>query len=198
MPLPTGTRRLAVPVVAFLLGLAVLGAAVVLTIAPSKQVGSSAVGGPFSLVDQNGRPVSEKDFAGRPYLVFFGFTHCPDVCPTTLFQLSQVLEATGERGRNLRALFITVDPERDTPENLKDYLSSFDPRIVGLTGDQASVDAAVRTFRAYARKVPTKDGEYTMEHSAYVYLMDGGHRLIGTVSLSRPPEEAAKDLLKQL
>jgi protein SCO1/2 len=192
------TRRLVVPLIAFLLGLGILASALVLTIAPSKQVGSSAVGGPFSLVDHNGRRVSEKDFAGQPYLVFFGFTHCPDVCPTTLFQLSQVLQATGEQGRNLRTLFITVDPERDTPESLKDYMSSFDPRILALTGDQASVDAAVKTFRAFARKVPTKDGDYTMEHSAYVYLMNGEHRLVGTVNLNRSPEEAAKDLVKQL
>jgi len=192
------TWRLAVPIAAFLLGLCILGAALVLTLSPSAQTPASAVGGAFSLIDQTGKPVTEKDVAGRPYLVFFGFTHCPDVCPTTLFQLSEVLKALGDQGRDLRTLFVTVDPERDTPASLKEYLSSFDPRITGLTGSQEAVDAAVRTFRAFARKVPTKDGDYTMEHSAYVYLMDGKHRLIGTVNLSRPPEEAAKDLVKRL
>jgi protein SCO1/2 len=198
MPVSSQVRRLAVPLVAFLLGLAILGSALVLTMAPSQQTGSSAVGGPFALTDQNGRRVTEGDFAGHPYLVFFGFTHCPDVCPTTLFQLSQVLEATGEQGRDLRALFISVDPERDRPETLKSYMASFDGRIVGLTGDQAAIDAAVKTFRAFARRVPTKDGDYTMEHTSYVYLMDGAHRLVGTVDLGRPPGDAAKDLVKHL
>jgi protein SCO1/2 len=120
------------------------------------------------------------------------------VCPTTLFQLSETLKAMGQKGRDLRALFITVDPERDTPPVMKDYLSSFDERIVGLTGDEAAVAAAVKTFRAFARKVPTKDGDYTMEHSAYVYLMDGSNRLIGLVNLQRPPEDAARDLAKRI
>ena len=189
---------LAVPIAAFLLGLCILGTALVLTLSPSAQTPASAVGGAFSLIDQTGKPVTEKDVAGRPYLVFFGFTHCPDVCPTTLFQLSEVLKALGDQGRDLRALFITVDPERDTPASLKEYLSSFDPQDHGADGQPEAVDAAVRTFRAFARKVPTKDGDYTMEHSAYVYLMDGRHRLIGTVNLNRAPEDAAKDLTKQL
>jgi len=198
MPISNRVRRLAVPLAAFVMGLCILGAALVFTMGPPSQTAASAIGGPFSLVDQNGRKVTDADVAGRPYLVFFGFTHCPDVCPTTLFQLSEVLKALGDKADRLRVLFITVDPERDTPESLKDYLSSFDPRIVGLTGSQADIDAAVRTFRAYARKVPTKDGDYTMEHSAFVYLMDGKHRLIGSVNLSRPPEETANGLAKQL
>ena len=192
------TRRLIVPLAAFILGLAVLGGALVLSLAPPKQAATSDVGGPFRLIDGDGRPVTEKTFAGHPYIVFFGFTHCPDVCPTTLFQLSETLKAMGQKGRDLRALFITVDPERDTPPVMKDYLSSFDERIVGLTGDQAAVAAAVKTFRAFARKVPTKDGDYTMEHSAYVYLMDGSNRLIGLVNLQRPPEDAARDLAKRI
>jgi protein SCO1/2 len=198
MPFSDRTRRLVVPLVAFVLGLAVLGGALVLTVSPPKQVGTSDVGGPFTLIDDDGRPVTEKTFAGHPYIVFFGFTHCPDVCPTTLFQLSEVLKAMGDKGRDLRALFITVDPERDTPEVMKEYLSSFDERIVGLTGDRAAVDAAVKTFRAYARKVPTKDGDYTMEHSAYVYLMDRDNHLIGLVNLQRPPEDAARDLEQRI
>jgi protein SCO1/2 len=198
MPVSDRTRRLVVPLVAFVLGLAVLGGALLLTFAPPKQVATSDVGGPFTLIDDNGQSVTEKTFAGHPYIAFFGFTHCPDVCPTTLFQLSETLKAMGDKGRDLRALFITVDPERDTPKVMKDYLSSFDERIVGLTGDRAAVDAAVKTFRAYARKVPTKDGDYTMEHSAYVYLMDGNNRLIGLVNLQRPPEDVARDLEKRI
>jgi len=130
--------------------------------------------------------------------VFFGFTHCPDVCPTKLFEISEVLRATGERGRDLRALFITVDPERDTPEVLKSYLGSFDERVVGLTGTQAAIEDAVRVFRAMARKVPTKDGEYTMEHTVLVYLMDRKGNFVGSFNLNRAPGDAAQELLRQL
>jgi protein SCO1/2 len=197
MPFSDRTWRIAVPLAAFVFGLGVLAAALVLTLAPSDS-GASAVGGPFALVDQEGRAVTEKDVLGRPHLVFFGFTHCPDVCPTTLFKMSEVLKATGDRGRDLKALFVTVDPERDRPEVLKEYLSSFDDRIVGLTGDQAAVDAAVKAYRAYARKVPLKDGDYTMEHTAYVYLMDGRNRFVSTLNLNRPADEVAREVLKQL
>ena len=164
MPLSDRARRMAVPLAAFVFGLVVLGAALVLTLAPS-QTGSSALGGPFTLVNQDGRTVTQEDVAGRPHLVFFGFTHCPDVCPTTLYQISEVLRASGEKGRDLRALFITVDPERDRPEVLKEYLASFDGRITGLTGDPAAVEAAVKAYRAYARKVPTKDATTPGAHS---------------------------------
>jgi protein SCO1 len=189
-------RRLAVPLIAFTLGLVVLGVAAVLTLAPSSGPAASAVGGPFTLVDQNGRTVTERDFAGTPHLVFFGFTHCPDVCPTTLFQISEILGQTGERGRPLRALFVTVDPERDTPAVLKSYLASFDERIVGLTGAPESVQAVEKAYKAYARKVPLKEGDYTMEHTAVVYLMDARGRFVRPFKLDRPPADAAKDLLR--
>ena len=142
--------------------------------------------------------MTDRDFLGKPHLVFFGFTHCPDVCPTKLFEISEVLRATGDEGRDVRALFITVDPERDTPEALKSYLGSFDERIVGLTGERAAIDAAVKAFRAYARKVPLKDGDYTMEHTALVYLMGKDGRFVGAFNLDRPPEQAAQDLIRNL
>jgi protein SCO1/2 len=188
-------RRLAVPLVAFALGLAVLATAAVLTLAPPRAPAGSSVGGPFALVDQDGRTVTERDFKGKPFLVFFGFTHCPDVCPTTLFQISEILGATGERGRPLRALFVTVDPERDTPSVMKSYLSSFDERIVGLTGTPEAVAGAEKAYKAYARKVPLKDGDYTMEHTGVVYLMDQQGRFVRPFKTDRPPAEAAKDLL---
>ena len=190
--------RIAVPLAAFLFGLVALGMAAVLTLTPPAQQGAGGVGGPFTLVAHDGRIVTNRDVAGRPHLVFFGFTHCPDVCPTTLFQISEILRATGDRGRDLRALFITVDPERDTPEVLKSYLASFDERIVGLTGDRAAVDAATKAYRAYARRVPLKDGDYTMEHTAIVYLMDRNDRFVGAFNAARPPAEAAAELLKHL
>jgi protein SCO1/2 len=198
MALSQRARQLAVPLAALVFSVAVTAVALVLVLAPSKNSGAPAVGGPFSLVSQEGKPVTERDFAGRPYLVFFGFTHCPDVCPTTLFQMSEMLGKMGEKGRDLRALFITVDPERDTPEVLKDYLSSFDDRIIGLTGDQASVEAAIRSFRGFARKVPGQEGDYTMEHTSFVYLMGPDGSFLGTVNMTRPPEETAKDVLAML
>jgi protein SCO1/2 len=190
-------RRLAVPLAAFVFGLGVLAVALVLTLAPGRDTGTASVGGPFRLVDQDGRITTEKTYGGKPHLVFFGFTHCPDVCPTTLFQISEVLRAAGDKGRDLRALFVTVDPERDDAAALKTYLSSFDPRIVGLTGDPAAIEAAIKAYRAYARKVPTKDGDYTMEHTAYVYMMDGQNRFVGSFNLNRDPAEAAKAWLAQ-
>ena len=99
-------------------------------------------GGPFHLEDQNGKPVSDQGMKGRPFLVFFGYTHCPDICPTTLFEISEVMKALGKDADRTRALFITIDPQRDTPAALKDYLSNFDPHLRGLTGDRAAVDAA--------------------------------------------------------
>ena len=199
MPLTDRTRRLVLPFVAFSVGLAALGAAAILTLRPwAGSPGTpSAVGGPFTLTDTDGRIVTERDFRGRPYLVFFGFTHCPDICPTKLFEISEILKATGERGRDLRALFITVDPERDTPEVLRSYLGSFDPRIVGLTGSREAVDAAVRAFRAYAKRVPLKEGDYTMEHTSLVYLLDKQGRFVNAFNTSLAPRAAAEAWLGQ-
>jgi protein SCO1/2 len=104
----------------------------------------------------------------------------------------------GERGPKVRAIFITVDPTRDTPDVMKSYLSSFDPRIVGLTGDQAEIDRTVKAYRAYAKKVPTKDGDYTMEHTALVYLMDKDGNFVGSFNTEKTPSEAAADIVKRL
>ena len=195
------TSRVLLVLSAFLAGLVVFFAVILIVTGrnPAPVVSAAAnIGGPFRLTDQDGKPITEQDLKGRPFLVFFGFTHCPDVCPTTLFQISEILKAAGQKGRPLRALFISVDPERDRPEVLKSYLASFDPRITGLTGDPAAVEAAVKAYRAYARKVPTKDGDYTMEHTAYVYLRDRRNRFVSSVNLNRPPEDVAGDLLKQI
>lgn len=196
--MPPSTKRLVLPLV-FFIGLVALGGAAVLSLAPTPRLATPAsVGGSFALVDQNGRAVTDRDFLGKPHLVFFGFTQCPDICPTKLFEISEVLRSTGDKSRDLRAFFITVDPERDTPEVLKSYLGSFDERIIGLTGDRAAVDAAVKAYRAYARKVPLKDGDYTLEHTALVYLMDKDGRFVGSFNLDRPPARAAQDLLRYL
>jgi protein SCO1/2 len=158
----------------------------------------AAIGGPFKLTDQNGREVTDGELKGKPFLVFFGFTHCPDVCPTTLFEVSEILRALGPDADRTGALFITVDPERDTPAAMKDYLSSFDPHLIGLTGDPAAVAAVAKAYRVYYKKVPLDQGGYTMDHTAIVYLMDKEGRFVSPFSLKRPAEAAAADLRRQL
>jgi protein SCO1/2 len=152
----------------------------------------AAIGGPFQLTDQAGRTVTEKNLLGRPTLVFFGFTHCPDVCPTSLFEISEVLRAMGKDADRINAYFISVDPERDTATAMKDYLSSFDPHLAGLTGNPDQVAKVISDYRVYAKKVPLKDGDYTMDHTALVYLMDrdGSSSLPSTSSKrrKRPPK----------
>lgn len=155
---------------------------------------ASAIGGSFKLIDQNGNTITDQDLKGKPFLVFFGFTHCPDVCPTTLFEVSEVLRALGSDADKTGALFITVDPERDTAQKMKDYLSSFDPRLRGVTGDADSIAAVEKAYRVYARKIPTGNGEYTMDHTAAVYLMDKDGRFVTLFSVKRNPQDAAADL----
>ncbi len=191
-------RALLLPAAAFLTGLLALCLAALWTLWPAPESQRASVGGPFTLTAMDGRRMSERDFMGAPHLVFFGFTHCPDICPTKLMELSEVFRAAGERAKGVRALFITVDPARDTPEALKSYLSSFDDRIVGLTGTQEEIDAVVRAYRAYYKRVPTSSGDYTMDHTAIVYLMDGRGRFVGAFNIDRPPAEAARDLLRHL
>lgn len=191
--------RRALPIIVFVIGLVALGmAATVMLVPEGRPAATSSVGGPFTLTNQDGKRVTERDYAGATHLVFFGFTHCPDVCPTTLQQIGDVLQALGPKGRDTKALFIAVDPERDTPEALKTYLSSFDPRIVGLTGTPEEVAAAVKAYRAYVRKVPTKGDDYTMEHTALVYIMDAKNRFVNALNLTRPANEAAADLARAL
>jgi protein SCO1/2 len=157
----------------------------------------AAIGGPFRLIDANGQTVRDADLKGRPFLVFFGFTHCPDVCPTTLFEVSEILRSLGQDADRTRALFITVDPERDTPAVMKDYLSSFDPHLSGLTGDAAAVAAVAKAYRVYYKKVPLDDG-YTMDHTAIVYLMDKDGRFVAPFNLKRTAEAAAADLRRYM
>jgi len=158
----------------------------------------AAIGGPFQLTDQAGAAVTEKDLQGRPTLIFFGFTHCPDVCPTSLFEMSEVLRAMGKDADRVNAWFISVDPERDNAAAMKDYLSSFDPHLRGLTGDPAAVEKVIKEYRVYAKKVPLKDGDYTMDHTALIYLMDRDGRFVSPFNLNRKPDEAAADLKRYL
>jgi len=158
----------------------------------------AAIGGPFQLTDQAGQTVTEKNLQGKPTLIFFGFTHCPDVCPTSLFEISEVLRALGGDADRVNAYFISVDPERDTAVAMKDYLSSFDPHLKGLTGNTDAVAKVISGFRVYAKKVPLKDGDYTMDHTALIYLMDRDGKFVAPFNLKRTPEAAAADLKRYL
>ena len=192
----TSARRLVLPLVSFIFGVIGLGLAAYFVFSPDRPSATTGVGGPFQLVDQNGAAVTEKALLGKPSLIFFGFTHCPDVCPTALYELTQLYTALGPDADRLNSFFITVDPERDSPAQLKTYLSSFDPHIVALTGSTAAVEPVLKAFRVYAKKVPTANGEYTMDHTALVYLMDKTGRFVGAFNLARPPADSAKDLQK--
>lgn len=197
---PRATRLL-IATAAFVVGLVLVAAVALLVMQPDQRPGLpqvAAIGGPFSLTDQNGRTVTERDLAGKPFLVFFGYTNCPDFCPTTMFEISEVLKRLGPEADKTRALFITVDPERDTPEALKDYLSSFDPRIIALTGDAETIAAVAKAYRAYYRKVPLKEGGYTMDHMVLVYLMGKDGRFISRFNLNRPVDASAEELRKYL
>jgi protein SCO1 len=192
------TASRVLPIVgAFLAGLVlVLGVFIYLASHSASPIGRAvaSVGGPFHLEDQTGKLFTDQDMKGRPFLVFFGYTHCPDVCPTTLLEISDVMKALGKDADRTGALFVTVDPERDSPAVLKDYLSNFDPHLRALTGDPAAVEAALKAYRVYAAKIPLKDGDYTMDHTAAVYLMDKDGRFVSTFNLKQSPEAAASQL----
>lgn len=156
--------------------------------------GLATIGGPFALVDTDGDRVTEANFSDKPRAMFFGFTFCPDVCPTTLYEAGGWLEALGDKADDLTIIFVTVDPERDTPEQMKSYLSSFDPRIVGLTGTREQIDDVISNYRVYAKKVPLDDGDYTMDHSAAVMLFDKDGDFTGTIDYRESKENAVAKL----
>jgi len=162
------------------------------------RVGSAeAYGAPFELVDQKGQPITEKDFRAQPSAIFFGFTHCPEICPTTLFELDGWLKKLGPEGDDVRAFFVTVDPERDTPELMDRYVSNVSQRITGVTGDPAKVAAMTKSFNIYSRKVDLDGGDYTMDHTASVILLDKGGAFAGTIAYGES-EQTALAKLKRL
>jgi protein SCO1/2 len=192
--------RLLLMLGAFVTGLVLCGAILLLAMGPFSSSGPqvAAIGGPFRLINQDGQTVTDQDFRGRPFLAFFGFTHCPDVCPTTLFEVSEIFRNLGPDADRVGAIFFTVDPERDTPAALKEYLSSFDPRLSGLTGGLEDIAGVAKSYRAIYRKVPLEQGGYTMDHTAIVYLMDKQGRFVAPFSLKRTTEASAAELRKHL
>lgn len=148
--------------------------------------GAPRVGGPFSLVSHKGERIDNQSLAGRPYVVFFGFTHCPEICPTTLFELTDLMAELGPDADEFDVLFITVDPERDTKELLDSYMTSFDSRITALRGSAEETETALEAFSAYAAKVPLEGGNYTMDHTAGVFLIRGDGSFGGILDMHEP------------
>jgi cytochrome oxidase Cu insertion factor (SCO1/SenC/PrrC family) len=156
------------------------------------------VGGPFSLIDHTGKPRTEADFRGKLLLIYFGFTYCPDVCPTDLQAIGLALGKLGKAGDAVQPVFITLDPERDTPQLLAAYVSSFHPRLIGLSGDAASTRQAARAYKVYYAKVPAAaDSSYTVDHSGYIYLMDPAGRYLGFFPPGTPPDRMT-DVIRPL
>ena len=156
------------------------------------------IGGPFKLASSTGGELSSDELKGKPFVVFFGFTRCPEICPTTVSDISTWLDALGPDGKEIKALFISIDPERDDVASLKDYLSSFNDRIVGLTGTPDQIAAVAKEYRVFYAKHPLKDGDYTMDHSAVIYLMDRQGKLAGTLSYGDQTSDALAKLKRLL
>lgn len=159
--------------------------------------GARQIGGPFTLTDHTGKTVTEREFAGRPKLIFFGFTHCPDVCPTTLSELSTRFAKIGPEAERLQVLFITADPERDTPELMGLYLQSFDPRIVGLSGTREQIDAVMKAYGAVGKRVETSSG-YNVDHTASVYMIGSDGRFMGLIDYHEAEEMAIAKMRRLL
>ena len=162
------------------------------------RIADKPYGVPFELVDQTGSPITEAAFRGRPTALFFGFTHCPEICPTTLYELDGWLKQADPEGGNIGAYFITVDPERDTPELMDSYVAGVSDRIIGISGDPETIGDVVKGFNIYAKKVPidsgAPEGDYTMDHTASVFLLDAQGRFKGTIAWGENPETAVTKL----
>ncbi len=167
---------------------------------PARTVGEALVGGPFELTDQTGRRVTDADFRGRYMLVLFGFTHCPDICPSGLQVMAAALDRLGDKAERIVPVFISVDHERDTPAHLAEYVKSFHPRLVGLTGSPEDIARAARTYRVYIRKVVDEKSTagFTYDHSALVYLMGPDGRYVAHFSHLAGPDVIADRLAKML
>jgi protein SCO1/2 len=186
-------------------GLVIMSAGILLALAhrdtPRGAAGTllaSAIGGSFRLVDQNGKTVTDADLKGKWSLVYFGYTHCPDACPTALNDIAIALDQLGPKREAVRSVFITVDPERDTPEVLKDYVTSFDAQILALSGSPEEIARAAKAYRVYYAKHPEPGGDYSMDHSSVIYVMDPEGRFTASFTHQSTPEEIAERLKKLL
>jgi len=160
--------------------------------------GQVAVGGPYALTDQNGQPRSSADYRGKYQLIYFGYTFCPDVCPTTLALMAAAMDKLGAAQERIVPIFITIDPARDTPPVLKRYLAAFGPRFVGLTGTPDKIARVEKEYRVFAKKEPLANGNYSMDHSSVIYLMGPDGKLVSFYDEAASPDDLAKDIRRKL
>jgi protein SCO1/2 len=151
------------------------------------------LGAPFSLVDHTGAAITEKAFEGKPVALFFGFSHCPEICPTTMYEMTDWLEALGEEGRGIGVYFVSIDPERDTPQVLGEYVAQF-PRVTGITGDANAVAELAKAWKVYFKKQPLDGGDYTMDHTASIFLVNPDGSFKGTIAYGEKAETAIEKL----
>jgi protein SCO1 len=161
---------------------------------PASTIPGVRIGGPFQLVDTENRPVTDKTLLGKPTAIFFGFTFCPEVCPTTLTEMTAALASLGPKADKLNVVFVSVDPERDTPAQMKLYLSSFDPHIQGFTGTVDQVNTAAKAYRIYHQKVPLEGGGYTIDHSSAAYMFDRRGEFVDPIGYGSSPQMTARKL----
>ena len=198
--MPARVRTRVLLFAALVLALAAGTGALIYATRPGGGEGSALIGGAYSLVDQDGRTITDRTFDGRLKLVLFGFTHCPDVCPTGLAAVTAARDLLGDKAGEVQPIFVSVDPERDTSRVLKDYLASF-PGVVGLTGSPAAVADAARAYRVYAAKVSSDGGavapgetDYVVDHTALIYLMGRNGEYLGFFKIGAAPDEIAAAL----
>ncbi len=194
-----GNGRFLLGMIGLFLGVLLLGAGATLWLGGSTSMGP-AIGGPFALTDADGKRFTDKDLHGAYAVVYFGYTFCPDVCPTTLNQLTEALDQLGPKAQRIRPVFITVDPRRDTPAVMKQYVAAFSPRLIGLTGTEAEIAAVAKEYRVYYAPHRTGDGpgDYTMDHSSVLYLLGPDGRFIAPLRADASAEQIAAELSKQL
>lgn len=159
--------------------------------------GTASIGGPFTLLDQNGRTYTDKNLKGHWSLIYFGYTHCPDVCPITLELMSDAMGRLGARASAVTPVFITIDPGRDTSPAMKQYVAAFGKNFVGLTGNDAQVAHVLREYHVYAKKRPLKGGDYGMDHSGAIYLMDPNGKFVTDYEEVTDPQKIADDIKKR-
>ena len=186
--------RLAVVGIAALAAV-LIGVVAYMMMRPVRPDGSAArIGGPFTLVDTSGRTVTERDLRGKPSVIYFGFTYCPEACPTTLLAMGNWIRDLGPDADKLNFVFVTIDPERDTPAQMKLYLSAFDPRIRGFTGTPSQIARIAHAYGVYYQKAQLPGGGYTMDHSTVVYLMDAAGRYATVIAYKETPAQAEEKL----
>lgn len=152
------------------------------------------VGGPFTMIDQNRHVITDRTLAGKPFAIFFGFTRCPEVCPTTMNRLAQLRRKLGVDGDRFNIVFVSVDPEHDKPEDLKSFLSMFDTPAMGLTGNAVQTAGIVKDYNVFYQRVPLPNGDYTIDHTATVYFMDGQGQFVTTLDVHEPDRTAIEKL----